>query len=38
MKKTSVLGLVLVSFLLAFTAQAESKYVFGVHPFESPTS
>lgn len=37
MKKTAVLGLVLASFLLAFTAQAESKYVFGVHPFETPT-
>jgi phosphonate transport system substrate-binding protein len=37
MKKTAILGLVLASFLLAFTAQAESKYVFGVHPFESPT-
>ncbi|MHB1350974.1 MAG: phosphate/phosphite/phosphonate ABC transporter substrate-binding protein [Desulfobulbaceae bacterium] len=37
MKKTAVLGLVLASFLLSFTAQAESKYVFGVHPFAPPT-
>lgn len=37
MKKTAILGVVLVSFLLSFQVQAEGKYIFGVHPFESPT-
>ncbi|MHB8791425.1 MAG: phosphate/phosphite/phosphonate ABC transporter substrate-binding protein [Desulfobulbaceae bacterium] len=37
MKKTAILGIVLASFLLSFQVQAEGKYVFGVHPFESPT-
>ncbi|MCL7489277.1 MAG: phosphate/phosphite/phosphonate ABC transporter substrate-binding protein [Desulfobulbaceae bacterium] len=36
-KKNMVLGFVLVSILLAFNVQAEQTYVFGVHPFKSPT-
>ena len=34
--RTAIIGAILVS-LLAFNVQAQEKYVFGVHPFESPT-